>query len=852
MLPDVDGLDVIELGCGTAYWSAWLARRGARPVGLDNSSRQLATARVFQEEFDLRFPLVHADAERAPFRDESFDLAFSEYGAAIWCDPYRWIPEAARLLRPGGRLIFLGGHPLLLLCYPKDDDVAPAGFTLSRDFFGMHRTEWHDENGVVDGVEFRLPPGEMIRLFRSNGFEIEDLVEIQVPDGATTTHDDVAPPESGQALPTRADLEGPETPKRAIWSVDRARPAPRLAARVLDGVGDRERTPACGAVHRRPPCAVARRPRSAAPPTAPPRGRAAAPAIIDVATRRSPRAMNRSTDELRGRCPRVPRPRCSRARRAPLGGRTDPAALHGPARAHRTPAHVAGDPAARTLGRRRRRGAHRGACPERGPDEDRSRRRRQPALHRGDAGDGGEGDGEVVVPPTLQALLASRLDQLDAAERSVLERGSIEGEIFHRGAIQALAPEGTTVTPLLAALARKELIAPERPQLAGEDGFRFRHILIRDAAYDALPKSQRADLHERLASWFEQQAGQLLELDEIVGYHLERACRYREELGLPADDRLTSAARVRLRSAAHRAGLRQDYGAVVSLLERAAALAPAAELDLALETEIGDALIWMGRGDEALHRAEAFTELASASGDHVGELCGRIQGGDVRLYSGAERATEELEALVEQALPLFEAAGDDMALYLAYGSLCEVAEIRGRWDAGMEPYERSIVHARRAGYTPPSTVGRRAAARFFGMTPVEELLAWLDANEPTSGQDQFLLAYRAGALAMRGDFVEARGILAQMRTELAERGGGMLLANITAFESVDVELLAGDPTAAARFAVEGFGQHEELGEQTFLSAAAGNLAKAMYALDALSTRPTPGPVARPSSARPRR
>jgi SAM-dependent methyltransferase len=138
---------------------------------------------------------VHADAERAPFRDESFDLAFSEYGAAIWCDPYRWIPEAARLLRPGGRLIFLGGHPLLLLCYPKDDDVAPAGFTLSRDFFGMHRTEWHDENGVVDGVEFRLPPGEMIRLFRSNGFEIEDLVEIQVPDGAATTHDDVAPPE---------------------------------------------------------------------------------------------------------------------------------------------------------------------------------------------------------------------------------------------------------------------------------------------------------------------------------------------------------------------------------------------------------------------------------------------------------------------------------------------------------------------------------------------------------------------------------------------------------------------------------------------------------------------------------
>jgi SAM-dependent methyltransferase len=189
----VDGLDVVELGCGTAYWSAWLARRGARPVGLDNSSRQLATARLFQEEFDLRFPLVHADAERAPFRDESFDLAFSEYGAAIWCDPFRWIPEAARMLRPGGWLIFLGGHPLLLLCYPKDDDEAPADFQLHRDFFGMHRTEWHDKDGKVDSVEFRLPHGEMIRLLRSSGFEIEDLVEIRVPDGATTTHDDVAP-----------------------------------------------------------------------------------------------------------------------------------------------------------------------------------------------------------------------------------------------------------------------------------------------------------------------------------------------------------------------------------------------------------------------------------------------------------------------------------------------------------------------------------------------------------------------------------------------------------------------------------------------------------------------------------
>ena len=124
LLPDVSGLEAIELGCGTAYISAWLMRRGARVIGLDNSSRQLATALTFQEEYALHFPLVHADAERTPFADESFDFAISQYGAAIWCDPYRWIPEAARILRPGGRLVFETGSPLVMLCFPTDDDEA--------------------------------------------------------------------------------------------------------------------------------------------------------------------------------------------------------------------------------------------------------------------------------------------------------------------------------------------------------------------------------------------------------------------------------------------------------------------------------------------------------------------------------------------------------------------------------------------------------------------------------------------------------------------------------------------------------------------------------------------------------
>jgi SAM-dependent methyltransferase len=179
VMPDVNGLDVIEMGCGTAYFSAWMARRGARPVGIDLSEQQLATAREMQAEHGLEFPLMHGSAVAVPLPDASFDLAFSEYGASLWCDPYAWIPECARLLRPGGRLLFLTGSVLRMLCTPISDE--PIEDRLLHPQFGLHSITWPDDGSV----EFNLPHGERIRLLRDSGFEIEALHELQIPEGAS-------------------------------------------------------------------------------------------------------------------------------------------------------------------------------------------------------------------------------------------------------------------------------------------------------------------------------------------------------------------------------------------------------------------------------------------------------------------------------------------------------------------------------------------------------------------------------------------------------------------------------------------------------------------------------------------
>ncbi len=184
LLPDdLMGRDAIELGCGTAYVSAWLARRGARVVAIDNSQAQLATARRLQRQYGLDFPLIHGNAEAIAYPDASFDFAISEYGACLWADPQCWVPEAARLLRPGGQLLFLVNSFLLMLCVPAEDDVA-ATDRLLRPAFSMYRLEWPNDSGV----EFHLSHGDWIRLLRRSGFEIEDLIEIRPPAQATTRY----------------------------------------------------------------------------------------------------------------------------------------------------------------------------------------------------------------------------------------------------------------------------------------------------------------------------------------------------------------------------------------------------------------------------------------------------------------------------------------------------------------------------------------------------------------------------------------------------------------------------------------------------------------------------------------
>jgi class 3 adenylate cyclase/tetratricopeptide (TPR) repeat protein len=307
-------------------------------------------------------------------------------------------------------------------------------------------------------------------------------------------------------------------------------------------------------------------------------------------------------------------------------------------------------------------------------------------------------DGALAVPPTLRALLAARLDQLEPAERQVVERGAVEGELFHRGAVQALSPEQSQVTPRLAALVRKELIRPDKAHVPGEDGFRFRHLLIRDAAYDGLPKSARAELHERFGAWLDDRGRELVELDELVGYHLEQAYRYRRELGLDDESarELGRSAAAKLASAGRRALARSDIPAQANLLGRAVALLPPEDVPADMLSELGTALTEVGElGRARTALVEAIT-AARASGDQRVELLALLQRIFVDAATDPTFSLAQAQKETRAALSALEEVGDDASR--ARGWM--LAGLYDFWDgrvAEAEPaFERAFEHARRA------------------------------------------------------------------------------------------------------------------------------------------------------------
>jgi tetratricopeptide (TPR) repeat protein len=395
---------------------------------------------------------------------------------------------------------------------------------------------------------------------------------------------------------------------------------------------------------------------------------------------------------------------------------------------------------------------------------------------------------DVEVPPTLKALLAARLDQLDESERRVLERGSVEGELFHRGAVQALAPEESQVTARLTALVRRELVRPDRALLAGDDGFRFRHLLIRDAAYDSLPKSVRAELHERFADWLVSHT-ELVELDEIVGYHLEQAVGYRHELGQAVEE-LAERAAERFAAGGRRALWRDDRRAARAMFERALELTRPFRLDVLLEVDLA-ATLFLEDARHAAEIVEAAAERAAAQADATGEAFARSMAGYHRLNLN-ECTPDELEILLLKALPLLEREANHAALVYVWEFLAQgVTNARQQWAESARASRQALEHARLAGQQRTGLFWIELALA-LGPTPAAEALAEIDERLPANPAP-FSLFTRAWLLAMLDRFDEAVP-LAREATERQREVDGRRIGEIRLAE---IARIAGDHQAAA-------------------------------------------------------
>ncbi|HEX6579719.1 MAG TPA: adenylate/guanylate cyclase domain-containing protein [Actinomycetota bacterium] len=432
---------------------------------------------------------------------------------------------------------------------------------------------------------------------------------------------------------------------------------------------------------------------------------------------------------------------------------------------------------------------------------------------------------DITVPPTIHLLLAARLDRLDAEERAVMERGAVEGKVFHSGAVSTLSAETVRsgVPTRLLALARKELIRPDRAEFAGEDAFRFRHLLIRDAAYQAMPKEQRSDLHERFAGWLLDAAGErIAEYEEIVGYHLEQAFRYREELGA-ADDRArevaTRAAR-HLYASAERADERGDLKAARSLLDRCIDLSDGS-LRLAALVRQSEILPELGEYTAALETANRAIEIATDVGDRPAALRAEL----VRILNEISvDPTHTMAAArrdVEGVLAEAERLGDESLRARAVLALAQVSFFLGRTgDATTmlaELYDRAKTMARR---DRTDVAAQMAICAYFGSVPVEDAFAVLDRSAILRRGgllgEAHDLRVRAGVLGMAGRFDEAEEMVARSRSIYEELGAPMIMVTTSQIYA-ETLLLGGRPRDAERVLLEMHEAYEEMGERGFNS-----------------------------------
>ena len=452
----------------------------------------------------------------------------------------------------------------------------------------------------------------------------------------------------------------------------------------------------------------------------------------------------------------------------------------------------------------------------------------------------GTAGGDLAVPPSIQALLAARLDRLQPDERAVLERAAVAGREFSSSAIVDLSTAGTreSVDGVLRTLIRRDLIRPVRSAHAAEDAYRFRHLLIRDAAYESLTKPTRAELHERFADWLERSAGERgTELEEIVGFHLEQAYRWRAELGQVGEreHELGLRAATRLAAAGRSAYARGDAPGAVNLLSRATRLVRERTPERAeLMTDLAEALRETGdfkRAEEVLAEVGA---AASASGDRGREVYAHVSHLRLKVAADPDIDTEELEREARRAVEVFEELGDERRLAKAWELLAWALWLRCRAAATEEALRQAIEHARRVGdgRTEAQSLNLSLGAVFFGPLPVPEgIRRCQEIVAQTAEQPRILasaLRALAGLRAMEGSFDEARTLVALCRAILEDLGLKVTAASLSETAAI-IEMLADDPAAAERVLRSGFEQLEEMGETSNSADLAAMLARALDA-----------------------